>query len=374
MSTIEDVLAGAVGDGVAAGMAAAWTGADGVARSAAAGNLAVDDATAVRPDSVFWIASLTKAVTATAALQLVERGKLDLDAPVGALLPDLAEPKVLTGFDAEGRPISRPARAPITLRRLLGHTSGLGYAFCSDALMRNQTSPAPLADPVLVFEPGEGWLYGVGLDWTGELVAAASGQSFADYVRDNITGPLGMKDTTFSPGDAFAGRMAGMHARLPDGGLARIPFAMPPVPYPAMGGGGLYSTPIDYVTFLQALLAGGGGVLARDTLDLMLAPMVSGPHVGVLKSSQPSTSHDFDAFPGMTKSWGLGFMSNDAAGPAGRSAGSHAWAGLANCYYWLDPARNVAGVLMSQILPFADPRVLEVMGRFERAVYDGAKA
>lgn len=374
MSTVAEILSKAVEDGVAAGLAVAWLRGDGSARTAAGGTLGAGDDAPMRADSVFWIASMSKAVTATAALQLVEQGKLELDAPVGRLLPALADPLVITGFDAEGRAQTRPARSPITLRHLLGHTSGLGYDFCSDVLMRNQTSPAPVGDPVLLFDPGEGWQYGVGLDWTGQLVEAASGAPFADFVRANITGPLGMQDTTFFPGEAFAGRAAAMHARLPDGGLAKIPFGLPPEPYPAMGGGGLYSTPLDYVKFLRAMLKGGGGLLSPQTVALMFAPLASGPHVGVLRSTNPAMSNDFDAFPDMSKSWGLAFMRNDAPGPAGRSAGSHAWAGLSNCYYWLDPEAGVAGVLMAQVLPFADPRVLEVLGQFETAVYAGAES
>ena len=374
MTDVKALLSKAVQVGAAPGFSAAWITSDGAANTAAAGTLAQGNSTPVGDGSLFWIASCTKAVTALAALQLVEQGILTLDAPVAAHLPGLAAPLVLTGFDQAGNPVTRPAKTPITLRHLLCHTSGLGYDFCQPDLARNRSAPNPANGALLVFEPGEGWTYSVGLDWTGQLIEAASGQPFHQYLEDHVFAPLGMADTTFFPSDEQALRQAGMHMRLPDGGVAPIPFALPSEPSPMMGGGGLYSTAADYLRFLRAVLSGGAigdaRILSAASTQTLCHPLISGEHVGVLRTSNPMMSSDFDPFPGMSKSWSLGFVHNDAPGPAGRSRGSMAWAGLSNCYYWADPTTNTAGVLLAQVLPFGDARIMQVFADFERAVYE----
>ncbi len=372
------ILEAGVASGHAPGFVAAAFGPEG-AVTVAAGALGVDNPAPMGPDTVFWIASLTKAVTTAAALQLVEQGRADLDAPVGQWLPRLAQPKVLEGFDAAGAPITRPARKPITLRRLLTHTSGLAYDFCSADLTRYLQATgqslfgAEDPDLPLMFEPGGGWLYGIGIDWAGRFIEAVSGEPLDAYLDARIFQPLGMTDTTFAPGAAQAERRASVHARLPDGGLAATTFAMPPPPHFGMGGGGLYSTAPDYLTFLRAILGGGalGGarILQEETVAAMMTNQIGDVAAGVLKTSNPSLSNDFEPMPGLAKGWGLGFLINHAPVAAGRGAGSLAWAGLANCYYWADPAAGRAGVLMSQVLPFADPRVLATFDAFERATY-----
>jgi methyl acetate hydrolase len=376
MTSITEILELAVAAGDAPGFSAAWTSPEGGQSHAVAGSLVQGESRAVQNDSLFWIASFTKAITATAALQLVERGLLNLDEPVGSRLPGLAQPQVLTGFDSDGQPQTRPARTPVTLRHLLTHTSGLGYDFCHPGLARNAALPAPAAAPLLVFEPGEGWQYGVGLDWAGQLIEQAAGQPFHSYLDEAILAPLGMTDTTFFPSNEQAPRRAGMHMRAPDGSLAPMTFAMPAEPNPMMGGGGLYSTAGDYLTFLNMILGGGvtreARILSPDSTALLTTPQISGVDVGILTSTNPVLTNDFDPFPGMPKGYGLGFVHNIEPGPAGRSAGSLAWAGLSNCYYWADPERGVAGVLLAQLLPFGDSRALDVFARFERAVYAGA--
>jgi methyl acetate hydrolase len=295
---------------------------------------------------VFWIASLTKALTTAAVLQLVEAGKLGLDDPVGRWLPDLATPPVLTGFDAAGAPVLAPAMTQITVRRLLAHTSGLAYAFCHAELARHEAAVG--AGPqrqttLLMFEPGAAWTYGVGLDWAGELVAAVSGCTLDVYLADKVFAPLGMTETGFATTPAQVGRLASMHARTSDGGLTPIPFRLPPPPNPGMGGGGLYSTAGDYLKFLSAILGGGEPILSAASVAAMAGSEWEGEAVGVLAGVNPQLCAGYDPFPGKIKRWGLGFLINPEPGPAGRSAGSLAWAGLANCYYWADPARSVAG-------------------------------
>ena len=367
-----------VRDGVAAGhapgMVAALAGPSGVIQ-AAAGARGADNAAAMTTDTVFWIASLTKAVTSVTAMQLVERGKVGLDDPVSRWLPRLAAPQVLEGFADDGTPITRPAKAPITLRHLLTHTSGLAYDFFSADLVRylqatgGSLMGAEDPDVPLLFEPGAGWQYGISTDWAGKLVEAVSGERLDAYVDAHISKPLGMADTTFSPGAGDGARRASVHQRLPDGGVVPIPFAMPAVPYFSMGGGGLYSTATDYLAFLQALLAGGGPILKPETVAEMSRNQIGPMAAGALKTSNPMLSLDYEPMAGAPKGWGLGFLINHDAGPAGRGAGALAWAGLANCYYWLDPAAGRAGVLMSQVLPFGDPKVLQTFEAVEKLAY-----
>ncbi|HZZ35614.1 MAG TPA: serine hydrolase domain-containing protein [Caulobacteraceae bacterium] len=374
---IEAALARAVESGAAPGIvAAAVTPADG-AIDVAVGARGVEDSTPMDAATVFWIASCTKAITAAAALQLVERGQLSLDEPVAGRLPTLASPKVLTGFDADGAPKTRPAKGPITARHLLTHTSGLAYDFCNADLTKYFAATgtslfgAETPDIPLIFDPGERWQYGIGLDWTGKLIEAVSGQRLDHYMDEHIFAPLGMADTSFFPVEAHAARKAGMHGRRPDGGLDPASFGMPPAPHFGMGGGGLYSTAPDYLRFLGAILADGAPILGAEGMALMRGDQVGEMSAGFLKSAQPMMSNDFDPFPGCRTGWSCGFGINTAPGPAGRATGSLMWGGLANCYYWADPTRGVAGVFLSQVLPFADPRILAAFADFERAVYGG---
>lgn len=367
----------ALGDAVAAGVpgvAAAVLAPDGETLEAAAGVRGLGDRAPMTTDTVFWIASFTKAVTSAAALQLVEEGRLDLDEPVGERLPMLAGPRILSGFDAEGRPVLERARKPITLRHLLGHTSGLGYEFCSEALTRyvSAVGPYPEADgpdAPLLFEPGSAWAYGIGVDWAGKLIAAAVGEGLDAWLARQVFAPLGMNDTSFSPTPAQRARLASMHMRGDDGALAPMPFEMPPPPHFGMGGGGLYATAGDYLRFLKAILDGGAPVFSPRVVEAMRAPHWEGPEVGVLASANGRLCVGFDPSPGEAKRWGLGFLVNGHAGPNGRSAGSLAWAGLGNGYYWADPSRRVAGVFLAQYFPFGDAAALAAFGALERAVY-----
>lgn len=373
-SRIEAAAAHAVAAGLP-GVVVAARQADGATVERAAGVRGLDNPAPMTPDTQFWIASFTKALTTAAVLQLVEQGRVSLDAPVAGQLPELARPKVLAGFDTDGAPILRDAARPVTVRQLLAHTSGLAYAFCHAELARyaaaqrgDQRADAPAVEP-LMFEPGSAWTYGVGLDWAGELVAAVTGRTLDVYLQNQIFGPLGMRETSFAQqSDA---PLASMHARSEKDGLAVTKFQLPPPPNRAMGGGGLYSTAGDYLKFLTAILAGGAPILSPASVATMQASAWEGPEVGVLPAVNRALCAGFDPFPGEVKRWGLGFVINPRRGPNGRSPGSLAWAGLANCYYWADPAANVAGVFLAQLLPFGDPAALEAFGAFERAVYSG---
>lgn len=381
---LERMLQQAVEAGDVRGVAVAAGTRDGVLCSAAAGTRDADGRAPMAPDTVAWIASMTKAVTTVAALQMVEQGKLSLDAPLGETLPQLASPQVLQGFDEAGRPRLRPARRAVTMRHVLTHTSGHAYDMWSADMTRYMAhanvpgiiscQEAALATP-LVADPGERWEYGTGIDWAGKAVEAVSGQRLATYMQDHVLGPLGMKDTAFRIGDAQRARLAAMHARQPDGSLQPTPFEVPQDPEFHMGGGGLYGTAPDYLRFCRMVLGKGRldgmQVLRPESVAEMERDQITPLRVAPMRSVAPAVTNDAEFFPGQDKGWTLGFVRNTEAVPGGRSAGSLAWAGLANTYYWIDPARGVAGVLVTQILPFADARVLALLERFEAAVYAG---
>jgi CubicO group peptidase (beta-lactamase class C family) len=375
MIDLQPILEAGVNAGRAPGFAAAVIARDGRRLTACAGVRGVDNPHPMTPDTLFSIASCTKAITSVAALQLVERGLVELDAPVGERLPALAAPRVLTGFDAAGAPITRPATRPITLRHLLTHTSGLAYDFCcadlATCLAASGGSLMSGADPdiPLMFEPGEAWQYGIGIDWAGRLIEAVTGKGLDAWCAEHIFAPLGMADTTFFPDAAQSARKASVHQRGPDGAFVAIPFGMPPTPHFMMGGAGLYGTADDYLTFLGAILAGGAPLLKPETYALMMDNHVGDLDAGILKTAQPAMSRDFEPLAGLTRRHGLAGLLNLDPVPGGRSAGALAWAGIANCYYWADPAAGAAGVVFAQLLPFADPDILATFDEVERAVY-----
>ncbi|MGY3694100.1 methyl acetate hydrolase [Bradyrhizobium sp. USDA 3240] len=338
-------------------------------------------------DSVFWIASMTKAVTSAGAMQLVEQGKLSLDEPIGKLLPDLAAVQVLDGFDAKGEPKLRPAKKPITLRQLMTHTAGFAYDMWDANLgkyLEKTGTPgiitclnAALKTPIMT-DPGTRWEYGTNIDFVGRAVEAASGKKLDAYLRDNMFAPLGMSDTAFKITDDMRKRLVGMHARGEDGTLAAIPFELEQNPEFHMGGGGLYSTAADYLKFCQMILNKGKGngnqVLKAETVATMGQNHIGELTVDKMTTAAPMYTNDVDLWPDIVKKWGLSFLINTAKTPEGRSAGSLAWAGLANTYYWIDPSRDVCGVILTQLLPFADKHSLEAFAGFEKGIYAGLDA
>ena len=231
-----------------------------------AGCRSLDGSASMTLDTVFWIASFTKAVTSVAAMQLVEAGRVGLDDPLGSVLPELRDLQVLEGIDPDGAPRLRTARIAVTLRHLLTHTAGYGYDFWDPEIARYMrhtgTPPTRSGDPAafrvpLLFDPGTRWHYGINTDLVGRVVAALSGVGLGTYLIRHLFDPLGMADTGFGVRTDQRDRVVGRHERLPDGHLAAMPFDPPERPDFESGGGGLYSTGPDYLRFLQALLGGG---------------------------------------------------------------------------------------------------------------------
>lgn len=329
----------------------------------------------VQVDSIFQIASMTKAVTTVAALQLVEQGKVGLDEPVARHLPQFEKVQVLEGFDADGKPMLRPATTAPTLRHLVTHTSGLCYDIWDEQMFRYTSKPAPPAGPgPLMFEPGKRWQYGTGLDWTGRLVEAISGMTLEEYFQQKIFRPLGMSDTGYIFPPAKFERLVSNHHRAENGELQQDERKLPAPVKSFNGGGGLYSTAGDYVRFMQMILNRGTGpggvrVLQTKTVEEMKVNQIGALTAGKMKTMRPAVSGDVDIQPGQTEKWTLGFLLNTTAYSGGRSAGSLAWAGLFNTFYWIDPKRSLCAVILMQFLPFVDPEAVGMLNDFERAVY-----
>jgi methyl acetate hydrolase len=381
---VDQVLKAATDRGDVPGVVAMAATREGSVYQGAFGRRTLPDGPAMTVDTVFWIASMTKAITSAAAMRLVEQGKLSLDWPIAEVLPELASPQVLEGFDPSGEPKLRPARQPITLRHLITHTAGFVYDIWSPEMgryMEKRGIPgiiscqnAALMLP-LVFDPGDRWDYGINIDWVGKAVERASGQSLGDFFAEHIFAPVGMKDTGFTLTPDRRVRLVGMHARGEDGTLSPIPFELPQEPEFQMGGGGLYGTATDYLAFERLFLdqgrADGRRVLRPETVQLMSQNAIGGLEVRLLETAVPAYSNNAEFFPGMAKKWGLGFMISTEAVPSGRDPGSLAWAGLGNTYFWIDPAKGVAGVILMQLIPFADAKALALLDGFERALYAG---
>ena len=380
--SIDALLSQGVASGAVPGVVAAVANREGVLYEGAFGERALGSGDAMTADSVCWIASMTKAITSVAAVQCVERGHLKLDEPAKNICPELAKVGVLTGFDAEGQPVTRPPKRDITLRHLLTHSAGFSYEIWNTDMQKVQAAlqiPSvtecknkALTLPLL-FDPGERWEYGINIDWAGKMIEAVSGKTLGQYLKANILDPLGMHSTAFYINDDMRKRLATTHLRGPDGKLAVFPFEIPQAPEFEMGGGGLYGTAGDYLKFLRMVLnygqLAGERILTPEGTAALGMNHMGDCRVYNLKAAIPLTN-DAEFFPGIEKSWSLAFQINHEAAPTGRPAGGMMWAGLANSYFWVDQTNGLAGVYISQIFPFADHQSLPLFYDFEKAVYD----
>jgi len=368
-SAIAAVLDAAVAKGALHGVAAVVVDRNGQLFHHAAGE--------ANERSMFRNASMTKAAATTAALQLVEQGRLGLDATVESILPEFARLLVLDGFDGD-TPRLRPPASQATVRQLMTHTAGLGYFFTNEKLLRYHAvtgEPNPLSglkrslSAPLVNDPGTAWEYGVNTDWLGLIVEKISGQSLGSYLRQFVWGPLGMNDSTFEPSLEQRERLLRVMQRQPDGKLAPSALDLPASSEWEAAGHGSYGTVQDYGRFVQAWLNDGAGILKPATVELALQN-----HIGriqlpaLMKSTVPELSNDVPGLP-VPQGWGLGFHLTLADLPGMRSNGTGDWAGVFNSYYWIDRAKGIGGVLMTQLLPFFDMPVVETLMGFELGVY-----
>jgi methyl acetate hydrolase len=379
----DSVLNEATSSGRIPGVAAAVTNASETLYEGAFGLRAQGQPAPMSLDTVMWIASMTKPLVGAAAMQLVEQGKLKLDDPIARVLPDIEAIQVITGWDAQGQPLLRAPKTPITLRHLMTHTAGFTSDIWSEnsarflklnKLPRAGSGQRSALNIPLSFDPGERWEYGINIDWIGLAISAVTGMRLGEYLQKHITGPLGMHSTGFKITPDMRARVAKVHLRnAADQSLSLLDFEVPQEPEVDPGGGGMYSTASDYLRFTRMMLNNGYGngqqILKPETVALMSKNAMGPLRVKMLHTVNPNMSMDAEFFPGIEKTWGLTFMINEATAPTGRSAGSLAWAGLPNAYFWIDPVRQIAGVLMMQILPFVDTSALKLFTDFETTVY-----
>jgi len=345
------------------------------------GAFGVADVATGRPlaaDAMFRIASMTKPVTSVALMQLVEQGRLTLDDPAEKYLPELANQQVIENFDAAtGSYQLRPAASKPTVRQFLTHTSGLAYPFTS-AIWRDfkpRTGESyPFGGPLL-FDPGTRWHYSTSTDVVGRLVEVISGQKLEDYFREHIFIPLKMNDTSYNVPDAKGPRMVAQQQRGGErmDGAVELQKPQPGLTVAApVGGGGLASTADDYGRFVRMLLNGGtldgARVLKAETVALMGQNQIGAVSVPALKVALPRSA-DFTFIDDNKDKWGLGFLITTNHVPGKRSPGSLSWGGINNTFFWVDPAKGIAGVIMMQYLPFADAKALATYDTFERGAY-----
>ena len=326
---VDQVLIGGVEAGAVPGVFA--LAADGgVFHAGAFGVRDVDIAAPIGLDTMVSIAFMTRAVTSVAAMQLVERGRIGLDEPPGAHLPELAAVQVLNGFDATGAPSLRPpCRSPT-------HTSGFAYAWSDGRLLcRHVSTDTPTVEDgkragllvPLVADPGERWAYSIAIDWAGQLVKRLSGRSLEDYPREHLLGPLGMHDTGFILRPNQLRRLGALHRRRPDGSLLVVPSEQPANPGFFEGGGGPYSPGPDYLRYPRVPLGGGqldgARVLRTETVAETGTNQTGDFPAGVVTAADPDgwrTVVDFDYRPGLAKGWGLAALLNLEQVPTGRAA------------------------------------------------------
>jgi methyl acetate hydrolase len=364
------------------GVVAMVTDRTGNVYEGAAGNRQAGGETPMTTEDVFALSSTTKAVTATAALQLVEEERLDLDLPAKHYLPALGKLQVIEGFDAAGEPILRAPKRDISTRMLLTHTAGFGYDFFNETYKRlaeEKGQPSVLTgskealNTPLLFDPGERWEYGSSLDWCGQVVEEISGDQLGDVFCARIFEPLGIETMTFELDDSRRAKLAGMHARNADGSLSVMDFELPP-PEIHMGGHGLYGTVGDYMRFIRMWLNDGDGptnpVLRAETVRMAVQNHIGQIPVTPLSGAIAALANDAEFFPGTSKSWSLAFMINNEQAPTGRPAGAQGWVGLANLFYWIDRQTGYGGLWATQILPFGDATSFGRYLEFESALYE----
>ena len=384
MSELDKVIGEAVSNRSAPFLVAMTGNAAGTTWSGAAGERSPGQAATV--DTVFRIFSMTKAIGSTAAMILIDRGKLSPDATVESILPEFGELKILEGFGPDG-PKLRAPRMKATIRHLATHTSGLVYEFWNPDVPRYMEATglrsvlsgllASLKYP-LQFEPGERWDYGPGIDWLGQVVEKVDGRRIDRFCREEIFDPLQMPDTRFEVEAHMVPRLAAVSMRGEDGKFAD--YALAPPSHPEFYGMGhaLYSTAPDYMRFLRMVLnkgaLDGARILSEAGIASMLANQIGSTPIPCLKTAVPAITADAEFFPGRRKSHSLAFMRFEEDVPGMRQAGSQGWAGVLNSHFWFDPKADVAGLLMTQSLPFVEPRFMSAYEAFERAAYRQKKA
>jgi methyl acetate hydrolase len=351
---------------------------DGTLVEAAAGKFDLARELPLRPDAIFNIASMTKPITSVAIMMLREQGKLALDDPVAKYLPGFDQLRVITKFNlADGTYQTRPAKRTMTLRHLLTHTSGIGYAFSSPIVARlQQGNDKAEWELPLLHEPGERWTYSASTRVLGLIVEKISGESLEAYFQEHIFMPLGMIDTSFAVPAAKQARVVAVYTHTHGTFQPQAGRTVPSTPTPPFhGDGGLYCTAHDYGQFMRMLLDGGrlgnARILSADSIRLMSRNQIGAVFVSEQPAADPSRTRPFPLGAGRDK-FGLGFQvtASSSEGSQYRSPGSLSWAGIYNTEFWVDPQRGIGAVLLMQYLPFYDEAAIRTLRDFEAAVYE----
>jgi CubicO group peptidase (beta-lactamase class C family) len=379
-TAIDKVLRNAVDTGGVPHVAAIAADRDGVIYQGAAGPRAVGESDPLTVDTLFRIMSMTKMPCTVAALQQVEQGHLDLDAPVAEYCPEFAETQVLTGFDGD-TPVLRPPARQATVKNLVTHTSGLGYWFWSEDLVKWESvtgvpnvvagSAASFKAPMLA-DPGSAFIYGINIDWLGKVVEAVTGVGLDVAIKQGITGPLGMDQTTFLMNDAQRPNSTPVHVKAEDGTWTAIGEVLNQAPDYWAGGHGLYGPPSDYIKFERALLRGGEldgtRILQPETVAKAFRNQIGDlDFPAEIPTADPASSGSLALGPGYK--WGYGLLLNTEDQPGRRRAWSGAWAGLCNTHFWVDRMTGICASIYSNFLPFITPEALDLYSNFERELY-----
>jgi CubicO group peptidase (beta-lactamase class C family) len=359
---------------------------------------------------MFALASSTKLVVAVAIMQLVERGRVDLDDTeiIEHLLPDLMSKSLLTGFEAGGdgpqTPLTKSRKSPITLRMLLNHTAGLGYTFFNELLWQfidrnlNKTEGIEIWNTVsrspLVHEPGTKFEYGAGFDWAAVLLERITGQTLYEYLNTEIFTPLGMENTTF-PAHMTAEQISSFippHKRRPDGTVEALPTPLPrqsttDIPNGTReaysGSGNIISSAPDYSKLISTLLNKGTcpttnmEILKPASVETLLSPCLPArftPLSGRISPAGPdmsfAVSGDFSEGDAHL-SWSFAGALRGSGKPGGRRRGTVYWMGLTGTDWWVDSESGVGVVVFGALFPFMDPTWKNLIRKIELIVYAG---
>jgi Beta-lactamase class C and other penicillin binding proteins len=379
-SSIDKVLQDAVESGAVPHVAAIAANRDGVIYEGAAGVRVAGESDPVTPGTQFRIMSMTKMLCTTAALQLVEKGNLELDAPVDTYCPEFADIQVLEGFDGD-TPKLRPAGGRATVRQLITHTSGLGYWFWNEELVRFEAvtgipnvvpGNADAFKAPLLADPGTKFNYGINTDWLGKVVEAVSGVGLDVAVKEGVSGPLGMTDTAFLLNDEQRANAVTVHVKGEDGQWTSAGEILNQSPDWWAGGHGLYSTPRDFIRFERALLRGGEldgeRILQESTVDAAFSNQIGDlDFPAEIPTADAAITDTLAVGPGYK--WGYGLLLNTQDVPGRRRAGSGAWAGLFNTHFWVDRSTGICASIYTNSLPFITPEAMKLYGDFEEALY-----
>ena len=341
----------------------------------------IEEKKPVDQNSLFRIASMTKAITSTCVYQQIDRGKLTLNTSLKDYFPEISEKKILDGFDGDGNPVLKEPESDITIGQLLTHTSGFAYEIWNENIAKlvekgdlvtafagnEEFLKAPL-----VFEPGSSWEYGIGIDWLGVLIEKINECSLQDYMKRNIFNPLNMENTSYDLSEEDHDRVVAVYGRNGDAYM-QMPFEVPEKSSFYSGGGNLISNVDDYSSFLKLFLnvgtVNGEKILSEKSVQSMLQSLNKTLEMNTMKTQVPMLSDNVDFFPNTTKSWSPGFMINHEDIQYGRPANSAGWAGLFNSFFWIDQKNDIAALILMQMLPFVEKGCFETLKDFESSIY-----